>query len=82
MKRKLLIAALTMLLPLSAVAADEGDPSGEKALFVALDTNMDGQLSFEEFTAMMRNQVRAAQLFRAKDRDFNGVLTLEEFVTK
>jgi Ca2+-binding EF-hand superfamily protein len=64
-----------------ARAADEkpkkkADP---EAAFKKMDTNGDGKLSFEEFSAKKENKDMAEKAFKAKDKDGDKALCLEEF---
>ena len=84
----LLIGALAL-----PAFADHHEKDGDKkkpakkrpapeAIFKKKDTNGDGFLSKEEFTAKMKNPEKAAKSFDRKDKDSDGKLSLEEFKPK
>ncbi|WP_293958832.1 EF-hand domain-containing protein [Sneathiella sp.] len=80
MKRKIivgsLIAALTV--PVLAVAATDGDGKAQHkgGMFERLDTNNDGELTFEEMTA------KSTERFSKLDKDGNGTISVEEMTIR
>ena len=51
-----------------------------EATFTKKDTNSDGFLSKEEFTAGAKNIAKAEKAFAKKDKDGDGKLSKEEFM--
>lgn len=47
--------------------------------FAELDVSKDGKVTFEEFSAISHPGGQAELLFKARDKDADGVLTVEEF---
>ncbi len=81
-KRSILTAVIAafLALPLAVTAADKKKGGG----FAALDTNGDGKVSKEEFTAAMSksgkmNEEQIGKRFASMDKDGNGSISAEEF---
>lgn len=76
MKRKFIIASMVaaLTIPALAIAATDGAPkkSHKGDIFERLDTNKDGEISFEEMTA------KSTERFSKLDKDGNGTVTVEE----
>ncbi|MCF8466466.1 MAG: EF-hand domain-containing protein [Sneathiella sp.] len=76
MKRKIIIGTLVaaLALPTLALAAPDGPDKGPHKgnIFKRLDTNKDGQISFDEMTA------KSIERFQKLDKDGGGSITLEE----
>ena len=76
MKRKIIIGSLIAALSVPALAlADTGGPekgTHKGDIFERLDTNKDGQISFEEMT------VKSTERFQKLDADGNGSISVEE----
>ncbi len=78
------IIAGTVLLAASVVlAADDGAATVEAAKnairFKRADTNGDGRLALEEYSAHTDKKDRAAMYFNRKDLNKDGFLTVEEY---
>ncbi|MFY8327614.1 hypothetical protein [Pseudoalteromonas sp. ZZD1] len=54
----------------------------KKSRFSKLDTNSDGALSVEEFSAKIKNPKKGPKRFARLDVDGNGSLTPEEFAAQ
>ena len=87
MKPTLLIT-LTLALTLPIYAQESGDATTAKdkpdpqAVFAKKDTDKDGFLSKEEFTANAKDATKAEATFAKKDKNGDGKLSPEEFATK
>ncbi len=78
------VVAGTFLLAVAttAKAADEKKPAkGPEARFAKLDTDKDGKLSKDEFTAPAKEDAKekSAKRFSKIDTDGDGYVSLEEF---
>jgi hypothetical protein len=84
MKKSLLLAAL-LALPFAVVTAADAPAKPKRdqsVIFKAIDQNADGSLSFDEYKASTAGHVdpsRVSDLFKKKDADGDGKLTLSEF---
>ena len=80
MKRKIIIGSLiaALTVPVLAIAATDGaKKSHHKAgMFERLDTNKDGEITFEEMTA------RSTERFSKLDKDGNGTISVEEMTVR
>ncbi|MEK0445015.1 MAG: hypothetical protein RLZZ399_336 [Verrucomicrobiota bacterium] len=82
-----IVTAIAALLALSApltFAKEKGEKpkhSPEES-FKKLDTNGDGKVSVDEFTAKAKDAEKAKEKFKTLDADGDGSLTLEEFSAK
>lgn len=77
-----LAAAFATAPQLLAEDGSEKSTTGASKGFVKLDTNKDGFLSEEEFSAGKKNPENAAKNFKRKDTDQDGKLSPKEFDTK
>jgi hypothetical protein len=85
-----LILAITVALVLPLAAEDPKTPEQTPAkpkpdpakVFKKKDTNADGFLSKEEFTAGAKDAAKAETIFAKKDKDGDGKLSPEEFAGK
>ena len=75
-----LVAAFT-LTSIGTTRAAEGaaKKAGPAAKFAKKDTDKNGSLSKEEFTAKAKDPAKAEQAFTKKDANKDGALSLEEF---
>ncbi|MBO0332301.1 EF-hand domain-containing protein [Sneathiella sp. CAU 1612] len=80
MKRKIIIGSMiaALAIPALAIAATDGPHKGHHKgdIFERLDTNKDGEISFEEMT------VRSTERFSRLDKDGNGTISVEEMTVK
>ncbi|MEI6675588.1 MAG: hypothetical protein WCO57_10450 [Verrucomicrobiota bacterium] len=89
MKYSLLLTfSLALALPLHAACPNKRAANQTKAkpnpqeIFNQKDTNHDGSLSKEEFSAGVKDATKAAENFARKDKDSDGKLSLAEFTGK
>lgn len=82
----LLGVAAVMLLTGLAQAQGKAGQGGQgtsmmgcKGRFDTLDTNHDGKMSQEGFTALPHYRGSAEQMFKSMDNDRDGILTKDEF---
>lgn len=85
MKTTTILATLIALPVVLATAADEpAKPKRDPAvLFKAIDKDADGVLNFEEYKASTVGHIdpsRVGDVFKKKDADGDGKLTLTEFM--
>lgn len=83
MKRIITTFAALAVSAAFVTAADEAKkpakkPADPEAMFKKKDTNGDGSLSKEEFTAGAKDAAKAEAAFKAKDKDADGKLSKEE----
>ncbi|MEX1035324.1 MAG: EF-hand domain-containing protein [Sneathiella sp.] len=80
MKRKIIIGTLVAVLavPVLAIAATDGEGKGphKGGMFEHLDTNKDGEISFEEMT------VKSTERFSKLDKDGSGTVSIEEMTVR
>lgn len=88
---KITVALFTLLVSASfTFAADTAKPGKPAdgaakpkpdlaAVFAKKDTNGDGKLSKEEFTAKAKDAAKAEKQFAARDKDKDGSVSKEEF---
>jgi Ca2+-binding EF-hand superfamily protein len=80
MKRKLIIGSLIAALAVPAITAvaKDGPSKGHHGakMFERLDTNKDGEISFEEMT------VKSSERFEKLDKDGNGTISVEEMTVR
>lgn len=79
-----LVAALSLPIAAYAAKGDRKKPEAGTEAFAKADTNKDGDVSEEEFSAAMggkggKNVEAAKKRFSALDKDSNGKLSKEEF---
>lgn len=79
-----LVAALALPIAAHAAKGDRKKADAGADAFAKADTNKDGDVSNEEFTAAMggkggKNAEAAKKRFSALDKDSNGKLSKEEF---
>jgi len=87
MKISILLAlSLACVLPLHAGGRAPARPvkhqATQKETFDKKDTNHDGFLSLEEFSAGTKDALGAESAFRTKDTNGDGKLSYEEFIGK
>jgi Ca2+-binding EF-hand superfamily protein len=80
MNNRMLVAAVAVLLPLAAVAAEStktqpATPAGQSGSFDTLDANKDGRISMPEASV----DPRLVETFSTTDRNGDGYLDNEEF---
>lgn len=84
MKLSILLTAASLVLPCTLVtAADEAKRRDPAKTYKLFDRDGDGSISFQEYSAGMVGKVdpaRLADLFKKKDADGDGKLTLPEFM--
>lgn len=80
--KMLAVAVLAGSLAAPALAQQQMTPEQREARFVAADTNKDGKLSKEEFTASLPAQYadRADQIFPMRDADGDGSISKAEYL--
>ena len=80
MKRKIIIGSVIAALasPALAYAATDDAPKGphKGGIFERLDTNKDGEITFEEMTA------KSTERFSKLDKDGNGTISVEEMTVQ
>ena len=84
MKRKIIIGSMiaALTIPALALAATDGPPKGHHKghhkgeIFERMDTNKDGEISFEEMTA------KSTERFSKLDKDGNGTVSFEEMTVE
>lgn len=85
MKKSFLLASL-MVLPFALASAADAPAKPKRdpgVMFKALDKDADGSLSFDEWKVGMTGQIdpsRQPEVFKKKDGDGDGKLTLPEFM--
>jgi len=63
-----------------AAASGQGTPVMKcQERFAELDVNKDGKITLQEFTAVSHPGGNAELIFKARDKDVDGVLVVEEF---
>ena len=76
MKRKIIVGSViaALAIPALAYAAADATPKGphKGGIFERLDTNKDGEITFEEMTA------KSSERFSKLDKDGNGSISVEE----
>ncbi len=80
MKRKIIIGSMiaALAIPALAMAATDGPHKGphKGGIFERLDTNKDGEITFEEMTA------KSTERFSKLDKDGNGTISIEEMTVR
>lgn len=80
MKRKIIIGSMiaALAIPAIAMAATDGPHKGphKGGIFERLDTNKDGEITFEEMTA------KSTERFSKLDKDGNGSISVEEMTVR
>ncbi|MZR29319.1 EF-hand domain-containing protein [Sneathiella litorea] len=80
MKRKIIIGSMiaALAIPALAIAATDEHPKGHHKgdIFERLDTNKDGEITFEEMT------VKSTERFSKLDKDGNGAISIEEMTVR
>jgi len=82
-----LSASFTFAADQAGAKPEGAKPEGEKAkpdleaVFAKKDTNADGKLSKEEFTAKAKDAAKSEKQFGNRDKDKDNFITKEEFTS-
>ncbi len=79
MKSKTILAIITTLGLCAGAASAKGTGKHEGDYFAKLDTNSDGLISLDEFTAKAKDSAKAKEIFAKADTNKDGSLDKTEF---
>ena len=80
MKKTITLATVVAVTLIGSTLCQAQEVSKKQQAFERLDTDQNGTLTLEEYTAKVKTPERT-EAFTARDTDKNGSLTLQEFST-